>query len=390
MIVLLTSPGGHPPGTEAMFYTTRKSVQRHAGWADHVLLVIDFSNAFDTDDGLRSSLKCCSACRACLLGQSGDLFPESPLSSQVGRAQRDLQAASCLLWSLPYRLAAFHRGGLLGWCAHGQQISRQCCSWENPGGFSGAAAKEVYQSANNFHWTPKKSINSSRKFLIQICAIMRVTFSGFILIKEQIIFILVSRIVFTVRIQPRCWVVCLLLLSKFWWTGKKTSAIGPKIEKIAAKTSATGSQNNPACVTTFVAERVLGPGSGQELGVPKGPAGGGVASRVSGSLLPSSCKRLTALLKCCNVGAKPRTDATGLEHTMQQYQTHWRRRNKVFDQRPGLLWWLVRPWLHPKSWRRFLGWRGCCLGRKLDPRLHKVLPPVLLCTTILPQCRSQY
>ena len=45
------------------------------------------------------------------------------------------------------RLAAFHRGGLLGWCAHGQQISRQCCSWENPGGFSGAAAKEVHQSA---------------------------------------------------------------------------------------------------------------------------------------------------------------------------------------------------------------------------------------------------
>ena len=86
MIVLLTSPGGHPPGTEAMFYTTRKSVQRHAGWADHVLLIIDFSNAFDTDDGLRSSLKCCSACRACLLGQSGDLFPESPLSSKVGRA----------------------------------------------------------------------------------------------------------------------------------------------------------------------------------------------------------------------------------------------------------------------------------------------------------------
>jgi hypothetical protein len=40
--------------------------------------------------------------------------------------------------------------------------------------------------------------------------------------------------------------------------------------------------------------------------------GGDVVSRVSGSLLPSSKQGLTALLQCCNVGAKPRTDATGL------------------------------------------------------------------------------
>jgi hypothetical protein len=80
---------------------------------------------------------------------------------------------------------------------------------------------------------------------------MRVTFFGIHLIKEQIILIIISRIVFTVKIQPRC---------RFAFA----FAIGPKIEKIAARLSATGSHNSPACVTTFVGEQGPG-GSGLEL-----------------------------------------------------------------------------------------------------------------------------
>jgi hypothetical protein len=67
----------------------------------------------------------------------------------------------------------------------------------------------------HFSLNTQKSINSSQKFVLPIRAIMRVTFFGIHLIKEQIILIIISRIVFTVKIQPRCWVVCLLLLSQF-------------------------------------------------------------------------------------------------------------------------------------------------------------------------------
>ena len=256
MIVLLTSPGGHPPGTEAMFYTTRKSVQRHAGWADHVLLVIDFSNAFDTDDGLRSSLKCCSACRACLLGQSGDLFPESPLSSKVGRAATG--PAGRFLFAL---VPPLQTCSLPSWW-----LTWMVCAWptnkptmllmRKPWWFFGGSSQRSTPIGQQFSLNTQKVNQQLTKVSYPNLCYYAGSIFGIYLIKEQIIFILVSRIVFTVKIQPRCWVVCLLLLSKFWWTGKKNFSYWTENrKKIAAKTSATGSQNNPACVTTFVAER---------------------------------------------------------------------------------------------------------------------------------------
>jgi hypothetical protein len=54
-----------------------------------------------------------------------------------------------------YRLAAFHRGGLLGRCSHGQQIYRQCCTCENTGGLLGQQPKKYTNRPTFFIEHPK-------------------------------------------------------------------------------------------------------------------------------------------------------------------------------------------------------------------------------------------
>jgi len=127
--------------------------------------------------------------------------------------------------------------------------------------------------------------------------------------------------------------------------------------------------------------------------------GGDVVSRVSGSLLPSSKQGLTALLQCCNVGAKPRTDATGLGWSTPCSST------KHIDA-GGTKFLTNAPDCFDDLFGRgkFIGCtqkaEGACLvegdavweeGKArsfLDP-FSLQRSPVLLCNTRLPQCTSK-
>ena len=125
--------------------------------------------------------------------------------------------------------------------------------------------------------------------------------------------------------------------------------------------------------------------------------GGDIVSRVSGSLLPSSKQGLTALLQCCNVGAMPRTDATGLGWSTPCSST------KHIDAGGTKFLTNAPDWFDDLFGRgKLIGCtqkaEGACLvegdavWRKarsfLDP-FSLQRSPVLLCNTRLPQCTSK-
>ena len=110
--------------TVAIVHTVRNWVQRHAGRADHVLLKIDFSNAFNTVD--RASLLRETQLR--LPGLSRCCSKEPHWAPRRECSKETLLAPSCLLWpcSQPARLLAraLQTCGLPSWW-----LTWTMCAW---------------------------------------------------------------------------------------------------------------------------------------------------------------------------------------------------------------------------------------------------------------------